>query len=171
MNTLAEQYIELPLALATNDGTPLKGQKSYATKAFQSRYQASLPPVTYNALPTGWIPQCCILEGMFMINTTPLGSHKNFNDYGRFLIERFIVSQYLRGCNEVHIFFDQPGRLEATPKYFEQKRRDKLAKVSTGHTCDSFTGQDAIPSNWRENVINCRVCKHSLVYFLAQYFL
>ena len=28
METLGEQYIELPLAIATNDGFPLKGQKS-----------------------------------------------------------------------------------------------------------------------------------------------
>ena len=40
-----------------------------------------------------------------------------------------------------------------------------------GHTCDTFAGQDPIPSKWRENVINCRVCKRSLVYFLTQYFL
>ena len=171
VNILGEQYIELPLAIATNEGEPVKGQKSYMTKAIQNRYQTASPPITSNSLPIGWVPECCILEGMFLINTTPLGSHKTFNDYGRFLVQRYIIPQFSRGCTQVHVLFDQPGRLASTPKHFEQKRRDKVAKVSTGHTCDIFKGQDPIPSKWRENIINCRVCKRSLVYFLTQYLL
>ena len=171
METLGEQYIELPLAIATNDGFPVKGQKSYATKAIKNRYKASIPPVTSSTLPHEWTPECCILEGMCIINTVPLGSHKTLNDYSRFLIERYIVPQYSRGCHEVHVLFDNPGRLEATPKHFEQTRRDKQAKVSAGHTCDIFTGQYQLPTNWRENVINCRTCKRNLVYFLTKYFL
>ena len=108
---------------------------------------------------------------MCIINTVPLGSHKTLNDYSRFLIERYIVPQYSRGCHEVHVLFDNPGRLEATPKHFEQTRRDKQAKVSAGHTCDIFTGQYRLPTNWRENVIYCRTCKRNLVYFLTKYFL
>ena len=134
-------HIELPLAIATNDGKPLKGQKKYTTKAIQNRYHKVSPPIISNSLPTGWIPDGCILEGMFLINTSPLGSHKTFNDYGHFLIQCYIVPQYSRGCNQVHILFDQPGRLLFTPKYFEQKQRDKQAKVSSGHTCDTFAGQ------------------------------
>lgn len=68
---VSEQYISLPLALANSDGSPRKGQKSYATKAIETRYKTSTPPVTLNSLPTAWVPDCCLLEGMFMLNTTP----------------------------------------------------------------------------------------------------
>ena len=131
METTAEQYIPIPLALANSDGNPLKGQKSYTTKALQTRYKDSTPPVFLNNLPTGWIPECCILEGMFMLNTTPLGSHRTLADYARFLITRFIVPQFTRGSREVYVIFDNPGRLQEIPKQFERRRRDHSATVVT----------------------------------------
>ena len=70
-----------------------------------------------------------------MINTTPLGSHKVMAEYAKFLFTRFVIK---KGCDEVHIIFDNPGRLQNTPKYFEHKRRDKLAIVKTNHCCDTI---------------------------------
>ena len=90
IDIVAEQYIQLPLAIADADGSPLKGQKNYTTKVYETRYKESSPTVIPNNLPQGWIPQCCIVEGMFLINTTPLESHRTFSDYARFLITRFI---------------------------------------------------------------------------------
>lgn len=171
VDTIAEQYMPIPLALADSSGTPLKGQKSNTTKALKTRYKDARPQVFLNNLPPGWNPDCCLLEGMFMLNTSPLGSHRTFADYSRFLIKRFIVSQFARGTKEVHVLFHHPDRLSETPKYFERKRRDTTAKVATGHTCDEFSAGHTIPSKWRENVINCRNCKHSLVLFLTQFFL
>ena len=54
------------------------------------------------------------------VNTTPLGSHKTMSDYAKFLFTRFVLTQFKRGCHEVHVIFDNPGRLQNTPKYFEQ---------------------------------------------------
>ncbi len=110
-----------------------------------------------------------MLEGMCMLNTTPLGSHRTFADYAHFLIKRFIVPQYRRGSREVHVLFDNPGHLRETPKYFERKRRDAAAKVKTGHACDEIKAGNILPSKWREDLINCRTCKRSLVLFLTQY--
>ena len=169
VDAIEEQYIPVPLALADNAGIPLKGQKSNTTKVIKTRYKDSYPPVILNSLPQGWIPETCMLEGMFMLNTSPLGSHRTFTDYAEFLIKRFIIPQFTRGSQEVHVLFDNPGRLP--PKYFERKRRDTVATVVPGHTCDEFCGSRAIPSKWRENVINCRNCKRNLVLFLTQYFL
>ena len=39
------------------------------------------------------------------------------------------------------------------------------------HTCDEVTTKSVVPNKWRENFINCRNCKRSLVIFLTQYFL
>ena len=60
------------------------------------------------------------------------------------------------GSKEVHLIFD---RLAQTPKYFKQKRRDIAAKVVEGHVCDEIEDSRHIPSNWREDFLNCRNCK------------
>ena len=49
MDSIAEQYIPLPLALASNDGSPLKGQKSNTTKALKGRYKDATPKVFTNS--------------------------------------------------------------------------------------------------------------------------
>ena len=74
-----EQLIEIPLSIADNDGNPIKGQKSYVTKALEARYKSAIPLAFSSEL--AWTPQCCLLEGMFMINTKPLGAHKTLADY------------------------------------------------------------------------------------------
>ena len=168
---VSEQYIPLPLALANSDGSSRKGQKSYATKAIETRYKKSSPPVILNSLPTAWVPDCCLLEGMFMLNTTPLGTHRTFADYSQFLIKRSIIPQFRKGANQVHVIFDNPGRLHQTPKYFERKCRDATASITTGHMCDEFQATLRIPSKWRADVINFRTCKRNLVTFLTNYFL
>jgi len=109
---------------------------------------------------------------MFLINTTPLGSHKSLGDYGKFLIKRYIMPHLNRSTREVHVVFDNPGRLQNSPKYFEQRRRDANAKVVSDHCCDDFTQSTKIPpGKWREQFLNCRVCKRNLVKFLGTHFL
>ena len=165
-----EQLLELPLAISDNDGKPLKGQKSYTTRILESRYKATSPPVFSMELP--WQPQCSLLEGMFLINTAPLGSHRTLADYARFLMRRYVITEFNRGSSEVHIIFDTPGRLLNTPKYFEHVRRDQNAKVATNHYCDDLATTTKIPARqWRENFLNCRACKRNLVKFLGKFLL
>ena len=171
VTSVSEQFIPLPLALCNNEGLSLKGQKSFASTIFEKRYEKAIPQVVLNALPSGWIPECCILEGMFMINTSPIGTHKTTCDYGDFLFVRFIVPQWLRGSKEVHIIFDNPGRIPESPKQFERTRRDDCATVISNHVCTEITNTSQIPSKWRDNFINCRNCKRKLVLFLTNYFL
>ncbi len=159
-----EQLIQLPLALCDHDGNLNKGQKSYTTKALQARYKASSPPVFTTELPSGWRPQCILVEGMFLINTKPLGSHKTLADYANFLLRRHAVSQFSKGAEEVHIIFDNPGRLANTPKYFEQKRRDATRKVHLEHYCDDLQGDTKLShGRWQDNLLSCRDCKRRLV--------
>ncbi len=167
-----EQLLQLPLSICDNDGNPLKGQKSYTTKALEARYKTSSPPGFSTEIPSGWRPKCVLIEGMFLINTTPLGSHKTLANYANFLLRRHAISQFHRGSEEVHIIFDTPGRLANTPKYFEQKRRDAVAKVPLEHYCDELQGSTKIQhGKWRENFLNCRECKRKLVVFIGGYFL
>ena len=81
-------------------------------------------------LPARWIPECSVVEGMFRINTLPLCTHATMADYARLLLRRFVVSQFTKEGKKIHVIFDNPGQLQNTPKYFEQKRRDRATKVS-----------------------------------------
>ena len=119
-----KQLLQYPLSLSDTEGNPLTGQKSYFTKCLETRYQKAVPPIITPCLPNGWKPQCSLLEGMFIINTSPLYQHKTLGDYSSFLLKRFILPQFHKGSQEVHVIFDKPGHLQNTPKYFEQKRRD-----------------------------------------------
>ena len=155
-----EQLLELPLAISDNDGNPLKGQKSYTSRSLEARYKSATPAAFTTDLP--WTPECSLIEGMFIINTTPLGHHKNLGDYASFLLKRFILTQFRRGCQEVHVVFDNPGRLKNTPKYFEHLRIDSTAKTMENHTCENFTQTTKVPTRWREGLLNCRKCKRNL---------
>ncbi len=109
---------------------------------------------------------------MFLINTIPLGIHKTFEDYAQFLLKRHIIPQFWKGITELHVLFDTPGRLTSTPKHFEQRRRDKVAKISDQHYCNDIGTVTNIPTGkWHANILNCRQCKRNLVIFLGRYFL
>ena len=158
----AEQYIELPRALANADGIPRKGKKSGTTTALENRYKGQ---VVTNTFPPRWIPDLVILEGMFIINTTPLPSHSNMWNYTTFLLKRFL-SQYSRlGVPEIHVVFDDPGRLKNHPKAIERARRDP--KSIPQHEHYHFTDDTQIPRKWHEVVLACRSCKRSLVEYLG----
>lgn len=80
------QYLELPHAICDSYGYPHKGQKSYATQWLEKRYKELIS----NKLPEKWKPDTVLLEGMFLINTTPLCTHKSLKDYSEFL-RRFVL--------------------------------------------------------------------------------
>ena len=172
IRNLEEQLIELPLALCDSNGIANKGQKSYATKHYEARYSTAFPPVFASNIP--WTPEVIIMEGMFLINVNPLNQHKKLQDYCKFIMERFIKSEFRKGCNEIHVIFDNPGSLEQSPKYFEQKRRDQEVSSTSNsmHYCDDINGEKPINyKKWREEFLKCRQCKRSLVIFLGNYLL
>ena len=61
----------------------------------------------------GWVPDSVVLEGMFLINTSPLVTHRTMKDYAQFTIRKFAVT------HQVHIVFDSPGQNPHRPKTFE----------------------------------------------------
>ena len=71
-----QQCIELPRAIATSDGHPVKGTKANSTKVYEKRYEYASPPIIKTSIPPGWIPSTVIMEGMFLINITPWSAHK-----------------------------------------------------------------------------------------------
>ena len=81
LQNLAEQYILYPLPISDNRGIPLKGQKSNSTKFLEQRQKSYNPVIIINNIPLGWTPQCVVIEGMFIINTSPLGTHRAYGEY------------------------------------------------------------------------------------------
>ena len=158
-----EQYLELPRALCDIDGLPTKGQKSLVTNFYQCRYKES--SIITHQFPPNWIADSVIIDGMFLINCSPLGSHKTMADYGNFLLKRFITPHLRKGSKEIHLLFDEPGQQEENPKSFEQARREL---PPSDHQCMVFCEDAEVPSYWRKT-ISCRKCKRSLTVFLSSY--
>jgi len=67
-------------AICDPHGNPHKGQKSYMTKWLERWYKN----VTISKLAAGWVPNAVVLEGMFLVNTTPLDTHTTMQDYAFF---------------------------------------------------------------------------------------
>ena len=139
---VGQQYIELPRAISDPNSNLQKGQKSYTTKWLENRYKN----LVCIQLPGGWVPDVVVLEGMFMINTSPFTTHSTMKDYSQFLLRWFVLHHLTNGCSEVHIVFNNPGRQPNSPKSFERKRRDDTASLSTDHKHLTFTDACPIPS-------------------------
>ena len=79
-------------------------------------------------------------------------------------MRRFIVPHLSKGCQEVHLLFDDPGRQSVNPKQFEQLRRDASAG---DHTCSLFFDDTEVPK-WQPT-LKCRKCKRRLTMYLSDY--
>ena len=115
-----QQCVELPRAIASVEGKPLKGAKSNTTIFLEKRYEKVVPPIICTTMTDGWIPDAVNLEGMFLINITPWSVHKTMGDYAEFLLKQHILPYY-RTATEVHVLFDDPDCQKLSPKYFEKK--------------------------------------------------
>jgi len=102
---------------------------------------------------------------MFLIYTNPLSHHSNIQDYALHLLQRYALKHYQVGAIEVHIVFDDVGRLEVSPKVFERQRRGE-GSGSTDHQHHSFAPELPRLADWK-NVLKCRTCKRNLTESLA----
>ena len=157
-----QQYLELPRAIATEDGIPHKGQKSHTSTFYGKRYGEK---VIQPAFPMGWHPDIVVIEGMFMINSVPLRIHTTMSEYTRHLLLRYAVCYLKTGVKEVHVIFDDAGRLPNNPKIIEQSRRDASTNIDN-HEHITFSAEMKVPSKWRE-LIQCRKCKRQLVVYMG----
>ena len=157
-----EQFLELPRAIADSNGIPQKGQKSTSTSFFQTRYGEEV--ILYK-FPQGWLPHSVILEGMFLINTTPLKIHSCMLEYTTFIFARHAGRYLSSEVNEVHIVFDDPGRFDMHPKDIERTQRD-TPNHGAVHEHIPFDDTAKIPSKWRD-VLGYRKCKRALVKYVG----
>ncbi|CAC5360249.1 unnamed protein product [Mytilus coruscus] len=118
-----DQFLQLPRALCDAEGIPEKGQKATAANVFKNIYSDAfllqIPKAPVSSKTT------VIIDGMFIINTSPLASHQTFGDYGEFLFNRWIIKYYNQyTANEVHLLFDDPNRNGVSPKDIEKNAEE-----------------------------------------------
>ncbi|CAC5405132.1 unnamed protein product [Mytilus coruscus] len=70
-----------------------------------------------------------IIDGIFIINTSPLASHQTFGDYCDFLFNGWIIKYYNQyTANEVHLLFNDPNRNGVSPKNIQRTRRNTVVQ-------------------------------------------
>ncbi len=168
-----KQCIELPRAIATTYGNPVKGAKSNTTKWYEQQYEHSTPKIITMSLMSEWIPESIVMKGMFSINICPRSTHRTISGYADFLLRQHILPHYRNTTtSEIHLLFDDPECQMRSQKEIKRAHRDKMNLLSSDHPhCNDFTSDLLIPPKWRQDVINCRTCKRRLVCFLSNYFL
>lgn len=139
-----QQYSIFPCALCDEYGVPHKSAKCSCTNKLTTRYQTLRPQVFGNELPTDWIPQCVVIDAMFIIYTKPLRSTKTIEDYAKLLFNRFIKEYLSCGVTEIHVVFDKPSSTYFNPKIYEQKRHDNFTTSSSLHQHISFEHSKAL---------------------------
>lgn len=107
----AEQYTELPRALANADEIPHKGKKSGTTLHLKIGTKGKLPPIP--SLPDGFLTKsflrACSSLTQHLCRHTPT-----------FLLKHFLSQYSQLGVPEICMDFDDPGRLKNHPKQLSE---------------------------------------------------
>ena len=165
-NTTSEQYSIYPRAICDETGIPQRGAKANWTDKLSKRYSLANPPVVFNTLPTGWVPEAVIIDGMFLIQCAPLRQTSTISRYAELLFNRFTLHHFKSGAIEVHLIFDSPSMQPFNPKNYERTRRDSAHTSTNSHKHITFTPFTKIPNSWR-SLIECRECKQSIMAALS----
>ena len=80
------------------------------------------------------------------------------------LIVKCIVHYLHQGSNDVHIVFNNPGRINDHPKCVEHKHRDGGFVGHQSHC--TFSDDTKAPNKWSE-VLKCRECKRAAVKYVG----
>ena len=165
-DSTTEQYSIHPRAICDETGGPQKGVKSKWAENLRTRYQSADSPVILDCLPSGWVPEAVVIDGMFLIQCAPLRHTSTISRYAELLFNRFILHHFSAGAVEVHLVFDSPDVQTFSPKHYEHTWRDNAHVPTDGHEHICFTPSTKIPSGWRA-LIECRVCKQSIITALS----
>ena len=102
-DSTTEQYSIHPRAICDETGGPQKGVKSKWAEKLRTRYQSADPPVILDCLPSGWVPEAVVIDGMFLIQCAPLRHTSTISRYAELLFNRFILHHFSAGAVEVHL--------------------------------------------------------------------
>ena len=89
-------------------------------------------------------------------------------NYVLLLIVKYIVHYLHQGANDVHIIFDNPGRINDHPKCVEHKHHDSRFVGHQSHC--TFSHDTKAPNKWSE-VLKCRECKRAAEKYVGDFIL
>jgi hypothetical protein len=162
-----EQFIKIPLAIATPDGIPIKKQKAdackYMMKHFGSAFTESVACKK---------PKTLIIDGMVVIYTNkPLSSHNTFGDYAAYLFRKWISHNFMiKGYVEIHVCFDRQLADIVSPKCIERNRRDGEKSKTESKIYQEINEKSQTPYHWFNFLAN-RSNKKIFVDFLCRHFI
>ena len=77
---------------------------------------------------------------MFLIYIIPALFHKTIEECTKFLTGTYVTCHYQLGKTEVQVVFDNPQRLELSPKMVEKEQRGKKIVCNDNHTHQNIQG-------------------------------
>jgi hypothetical protein len=159
-----EQFISVPLTIATPEGLPVQKQKSDARKYLMKHFKDAFIN-SVNSLD----PKTLILDGMVVIHASkPLSNHNTFGDYAAYLFKKWVLDKFIhKGYKEIHVCFDQQTLDVPTPKSIERRRRDSTK--TPGLVYLDINEDSQTPYDW-QNFLGNRSNKKKLVEFLCDQF-
>ena len=158
------QFIEKPRAICDTNNMPQKGAKWVIYDIFDKRYGSKLKIIT--SMPcVSLVGACFIAEGMNMIYTSPLRHYRTFSDYVSFLVARWVIPFFKKGCKEVRVLFDQVDSQGLSPKSVERSRRDATEEETDVYT--DISDETILPPNWQK-FLKVRTQKHLLIRYLSR---
>ena len=125
-----QQFISIPMALATPEGLPIQKDKSDANKFYKKHFhEAFCANLSHLLYPH----KTLIIDAMVIIyQFRPQKHHKSFGEYCHYLFTKCIVQKFrLQHFEEIHLCFGRQNVREITPKDIERTRRDNSAVSST----------------------------------------
>ena len=141
---------------------PHKGNKSMITTVLENRHKGQ---VVFNTFPQGWMPDIVVLEGLFIIHTTPLPSdtlkHVELHHLSAAVICCSVFSaQQCRNSCSLYWFWEaeeppQGHWVHWHPKSIQQ------------HDHLHFSDDSHVPRKWHKRVLACHCCEQNLMEYFG----
>jgi hypothetical protein len=159
-----EQFISIPLTIATPAGLPIQKNKSDARKFLMKHFKTAF----INSIHL-LQPQTLIVDGMVVVYACkPLSNHNTFRDYAAYLFKKWVLDKFMfKGYKEIHFCFDRQELDIASPKSIERDRRDSTK--TPGLVYLDIKEDSHTPYDWH-NFLGNRSNKKKLVEFLSEQF-
>ncbi len=124
-------------------------------------------------MPPDFKPGAFIIDGMFIIYTSPAPGHHTFGQYALYLYNRWVThifgDETKRDVSEVHICFDRQKDDIPSPKVIERQRRD-AEKPSNSKVYDLIENTTLLPYKWSD-FLAVRENKHRLIEYIQRFFM
>lgn len=163
-----EQFMELPMALATPFGFLYQGDKPKSRQFYKETYKDDI--FYQGEISNSDKVKVVVLDAMFILLTN-VGNRKTAGQLTNFLYSRWVTgnfryTKHIR-VTSIHVVFDLQAQDVLNPKVFERKRRDQTTYSS--YDCVEITDTMKLPSEF-QRVLHNRHNKQKVVHYICDKF-